>query len=467
MKHQKVCFMSKFKTTVIFLISAESSDTRIFSELLMQDLLQTKSNTEVAIIVIQDTVDPRLDDNNNLKLCWQIEYDEQQQKKIKTPVPQINFRNLGSSEDLTDVLNKIKSNFEAERYILFNWGHGFGFGIFNNKDKENNKLRANINVENNIRAVDLANESPANFIKIISSKKPQQSNFLQLAQFNSNTLLNDGIDINQINIQEINPDETDMLTMEELNVAIEQSITKVGVLLMLNCWMQSLETAYSLRSTVEYLVAPETVFNWNGYDYVKIIDVIIDDPYISNEKIAEIAVDSVPDKYRNLQRPESLSEVVLSAVCVEGCVERVAGFVNELSQSIMSYDIEGIADLKKTRRNVLHELSHEYIEEGKLPIYFTDLFTALKNVVTHEGILKNLKDEIEKKYVGKRILIGDKFNKDGNKTAYGFSVYFPNDDFYIDKSQYYKKFYLNNSPKQISFAKNNNWGGFIQAFNTY
>lgn len=46
---------------------------------------------------------------------------------------------------------------------------------------------------------------------------------------------------------------------------------KVGVLLMMNCWMMNLHTMYSLRETVKCLVAPQGDIGTPGYNYKDIL----------------------------------------------------------------------------------------------------------------------------------------------------------------------------------------------------
>ncbi len=46
---------------------------------------------------------------------------------------------------------------------------------------------------------------------------------------------------------------------------------KVGVLLMMNCWMMNLHTMYSLRKTVQCLVAPQGDIGTPGYNYKNIL----------------------------------------------------------------------------------------------------------------------------------------------------------------------------------------------------
>jgi hypothetical protein len=46
---------------------------------------------------------------------------------------------------------------------------------------------------------------------------------------------------------------------------------KVGVLVMLNCWMMNLHTLYNFRKTVKYLVAPEGSIDNPGYNYHDIL----------------------------------------------------------------------------------------------------------------------------------------------------------------------------------------------------
>lgn len=65
----------------------------------------------------------------------------------------------------------------------------------------------------------------------------------------------------------------DILTNDELAEAIQYGLGQtVDVLLMMNCWMVNVHTAYALRNTVSFLVGPQTGIDEPGYDYQRIIE---------------------------------------------------------------------------------------------------------------------------------------------------------------------------------------------------
>ncbi len=67
---------------------------------------------------------------------------------------------------------------------------------------------------------------------------------------------------------------------------------KVGVLLMMNCWMMNLHTMYSLKDTVECLVAPQGDIAIPGYNYRDILRYIYKPKsyYRTNQKLAKKCV---------------------------------------------------------------------------------------------------------------------------------------------------------------------------------
>jgi hypothetical protein len=66
----------------------------------------------------------------------------------------------------------------------------------------------------------------------------------------------------------------EILSNDELAIVFREWLgedEKVGVLLMMNCWMMNLHTMYSLVDTVQCLVAPQSDIGTPGYNYKAIL----------------------------------------------------------------------------------------------------------------------------------------------------------------------------------------------------
>ena len=82
---------------------------------------------------------------------------------------------------------------------------------------------------------------------------------------------------------------------------------KVGVLLMMNCWMMNLHTLYSLQYSVECLVAPVGDIAIPGYNYRDMLKYIYDPKTFcrSNQKLAKKIVQTCENKFA-LKRAENI-----------------------------------------------------------------------------------------------------------------------------------------------------------------
>ncbi|TFF37261.1 clostripain-related cysteine peptidase [Mucilaginibacter psychrotolerans] len=79
-------------------------------------------------------------------------------------------------------------------------------------------------------------------------------------------------------ILEAKPGATEILKNTELDTALKEWLRnrnkKVGVLLMCNCWMMNLHTMYTLKNSVQCLVAPQGNIDYPGYNIKDILNYI-------------------------------------------------------------------------------------------------------------------------------------------------------------------------------------------------
>lgn len=85
-----------------------------------------------------------------------------------------------------------------------------------------------------------------------------------------------------------------ILTNEEIAQSISNNFGEIDVLLMMNCFMMNLLSAYSLKHSncVKYFVAPQGGISIPGYNYAEILETLSNNPIISSDEIAKICVDS-------------------------------------------------------------------------------------------------------------------------------------------------------------------------------
>ncbi|MCU7549842.1 clostripain-related cysteine peptidase [Chitinophagaceae bacterium LB-8] len=265
-----------------------------------------------------------------------------------------NPNNVQNPEKLKRILEKIKV-MEKEEVVLITWDHGSAFGIFReeiskppttirkpiyqeldnypylkafwerameersfsdtiNKEREN---RGDIIIQSgydlfklslkedtqNIFANLLYNIEIDNFIEVKKNEmEPSKLVFNKEKYFRSN-----GLERHDFNIEEMNQEflleenVTEILKNDELAESLSDWLgnKKVGVLLMMNCWMMNLHTMYSLRKSVQCLIAPQGNIAIPGYNYRGILRYLYKplSPFRTNQALAIKCVKTCENKY--------------------------------------------------------------------------------------------------------------------------------------------------------------------------
>jgi hypothetical protein len=132
--------------------------------------------------------------------------------------------------------------------------------------------------------------------------------------------LNDTVENFFISSEKVeNKGVVEILTNDELADAINEGFGdsdkgqpgKVGVLLMMNCYMMNLHTVYAMRGRADFLVAPQGIISTPGYNYADILRCISHggsrSKIISPGKLAKFCVDSCHN-LRARRRAEQLKE---------------------------------------------------------------------------------------------------------------------------------------------------------------
>lgn len=425
--------MTPTKWTVLFIVHAVDEETRVYSEKLFSDLLQTKSSDHVKIFVLHNTYSyPSNDDEINATL-YQIKLDKKLGKKIKAKVvsqPGINkLNNLGDPDDFIKILNAVKDEIEDGKFILFTWDHGCGFGIFDPEEQDN-------------------------------------------------------LSLNHSRLQKNRASKTDMLMISELGNALKEVFLKgeikrkVDILIMMNCWMQSIETALELKDSVEILIAPETTIDFLGYDYIHLIDTLTDaseegrDYSESDmENLSEEIINDIEKKYSSNKPQVSWDDIIVCATKPENSEyikEEIDTLVEQLLQKIE--DEPGEISRILEARTQTKELTAG--ATGSTPWYFVDIIDTARKLydlgLFEYSVLERLLYRLEQKrgYIIKKH-VGENFKSAGDYG--GISICFPykNDNFI--NGIFYKNFYSLNAParKKIAFAKSSKWPRLINEIINY
>jgi hypothetical protein len=426
------------KWTVVFIVHAVDDQSRYYSEQLFTELLQAKSSPDVRVFVLRNTYD-YFDNINTHARLWEI---QSEPPRIKRAIPDLDTDgltkmeagkqnedensfgdmnlNLGNEETLKNILKRIRKEVgEESKILLFTWDHGSGFGIFNSEEFD------------------------------YDTAPPVKS-----------------------------APKTDMLMMSELGNAIRDSFGKIQMLIMMNCWMQSIETNMQLKGCTDVLIAAETTIDWIGYDYIKIINTLISEPEIDLLSFAEQIIDDTIEKYKQPPLKDvRLDKIIFTATKPNSQeLETLAGEINNIARVLEPKEIihQTIEAIIKARSDT-EELTFEFGGGGR-PWCFVDILDVFTRLTSEELIekipefneLKTNLDKIEKifkvdqanreRFIIKKH-IGDHFTKEKPGHYGGVSICFPNNKGFLN-CNFYKNFYL---AKRISFAqKAPEWPSFTK-----
>jgi hypothetical protein len=454
--------------TVVFIVHAADDQSRYYSEQLFTELLQAKSSPNVRVFVLRNTYDYFNNEDTHLRL-WEILSEETASEEnvprkkrifpkdingyiIKDAEKPYSFgdMNIGNKDTLMNVLKGIKSYVKEEgrNTILFTWDHGCGFGIFNTEEIDDNKQR--------------------------SVKSGPQ---------------------------------TDMLMISELADAIKGSFGKAEMLIMMNCWMQSIETnaQYGIRenenkSVADVLIAAETSLDWLGYDYIGILNELVTpsitidpnqqlQPYL-NELAGKI-IETTKKKYEEFVSVKVVQDIKLNEIIITATrpgsaqVKELIKHIDDLALS-MSGDVltNSIANIVESRNSTV-ELTKDLGSIGLSWCFvdILDVFTRI-NAITNGTVIDNdimnkIKEIIPSASNNQdfytndtsRFLIarfvGNKFRKGESAGDYGgVSICFPNYKRFL-KNSFYEQFYKfinKKNEKKIVFAQSAvNWAKFVEA----
>ncbi|MDW3210643.1 MAG: clostripain-related cysteine peptidase [Reichenbachiella sp.] len=328
--------------------------------------------------------------NKNTTAFFKLEMDQSLRKNRLKVVAENNKFDISHPDHVKSYFKKevLNKNY-AKKYLLFTWDHGDGFGIFES-----------------------------------IGKVP-------------------GYDGDQSTKQ--------ILSMKELRQAIEGALggVKVDLLVMMNCYMQNIDTAYSLRNCVEYLVAPQTELGFDEYRYGEFFSVLANHPEMDAKLLSRIII----EKFHRTK--DEIDDDVSISVCHLSMVESISGLLELLADELEKrIELEG-TDLLNT---IFEEAQSVHESKG-----FIDFFSLLNQIYQFGNENeRSILDELIPKFYG---MIIDSFVKLDDavhckyKSHYGMSTYTP---FSVkltwDPLFFFKKKRMDRFMNSTEFALENRWG---------
>lgn len=453
------------KWTFLFLVHAEDGKTKRYSNKLIGELLKTRDSDNVRIFILRNTYQ-YTNEKDMSAILSEVTYNNTINAKELSLKKEYGKINLGDSNVLAGIFTTVKQIVAEEtRFMIVTWDHGYSFGIFSGLidntvfDFEKNSVNQH-NIVTNLKSclikVNKERQSDISLDYAIEQFKTNNKNNAEFAGY-SNDLLKD------LALS----DDTDMLTPEEINRALKLSFTKkVDILIMMNCWMQSVDTCYAIADTVDNIIAAESTIDFIGYDYIDFIDHLCIHPEETNKNISERIIKGIKPKYKRMNTEIAFNEIAVSAINPQN-IKSLKLTIDNIATSLglaVRTDLALVSSIRKA----VYEYTNEYLKKETTGIYFyylVDLFEIFKNYAAAKLISK--KDfETLKKWFDSFIIaktIGNNFSSE----IPALSLYFPNNKEYILKSTYYYTFYDPKGPlkSRKKFANDSHWANFINDYN--
>lgn len=205
------------------------------------------------------------------------------------------------------------------------------------------------------------------------------------------------------------------LLMTELGEAIAWGMERVDVVVMMNCYAQSIDAGLALSSSVDWLVAPETDIRMSGYDYASMFACWMGNPSLDTEAFARVVIDGCYEKQEMERTAVFANRLVYYPKLVEA--------IDRLSWYILERGNEWLGQMRNLRWRLPE------IETGNPQIGAVDLFQCmdwLKSCRRDEGLWRH--SEAVQELIREAVryeFVGAYFNKDMPVHPSGMSIYFP------------------------------------------
>jgi hypothetical protein len=458
-----------YKWTVLFLVHASDGYTRKYAEELFKILEATHQNKGVKVLVLYGALQASYSTGYKIQVILK-ELSNQSLTEVKT----YGVIDMGDDRKLGPIFSEIRRDYPSDRFLLFTWDHGSGFGIFKTNPRENViTTKRGIDFQSdrfNMQGKEL-NAADIMIGLHVDSKNTQATRSITFSENDYQLKIIFSKPVKEAHTRKLGEIErevgekikTSMLTNDELRNIIKLNLKdgKVDLLIMMNCMMQMIETGYALHDVVEYLVAPETCIFWAGYDYIEIINRLCTNPEIETEAIARHAIDTIENYYQHTPFKKDFNDLVISLV-KPGESPEVKKAIDKIASELCD-DLKATENDIKDTRGSCKDLSEKYVEGT--PYHYVDfanyIFSLSRKLEEEDIDINKLKKIIDKYVI--HILKGNNYRKSHDKgigEINGFTIYFPPTANEAYNDFYYEWFYKAGT-YQTLFAKDSEWQRFL------
>jgi len=453
------------KWAILVLIHAEDAKTKHFSNIFLNELLQTNDAAHLKIFILRNTYSYSISKSMDAVLS-ELVFDAGENEKKLNFIKDYGKINLGDSKQLSKIFDEVLMRTGKDyRFIVITWDHGFSFGIFNGEigankvfSFEKNDTKSHVvitNIAGGVRALGAGNDKPENIIDAVIEECTS-----------AEKLTEDFIDFDRTVFKDfIASSTTDMLTPEEIATAIDASFAKkIDILIMMNCWMQSIDTCYALEKSVDILVAATSTMDFIGYDYIDFINKICSNPEVTPSDLSNRIISKIEGKYIKLKTEIAFKEIAASAINLSS-IKKLKAVIDIISTSLDVVIKNNLVAVNKERIDS-YEVTHEYLPTAGIFFYYVvDMSDVMTRLLSRHFISQKDVEKLNNWFSDFLIknTIGDNFT---NETQ-ALGIYFPNNKEYVMQSTYYYEFYSPTGPKKNHkrFALESSWSAFIDKYN--
>jgi hypothetical protein len=369
---------------------------------------------------------------------------------------------LGNPEILTGIFKKITdATQDADNNVLVSWGHGMGYSMFWYISPGDEMRDMSLILPS--RFSELLKFDNSTYGKHISVREPlfsTMSDFsFERSPFSESTLKSD------VKVNLPKPDIS-ALTINELLMAIKGSKLNLDMVILDNCFMQTIDTVYTLKDNTRYLIAPQTGFPWRGffYGFFDTLNSKIDDDFC--RKFCDTS-------FTELQKSDLAVDVFQSKDVSFSCIKMAN--INPFAESLLQ-----IAQFFRDNYNYLDENDNFPVAEAiynavcdstdlSAKAYAINLIDIKSFLIRYNERIKISVPDFEGPFKNllalyNSVVISNNAGAEYKTESSGLSILFPPNHKTLGDNPFYKYFEKENAQVESTFAKITGWGTFLETF---
>lgn len=358
---------------------------------------------------------------------------------------------IGDPNTLEAILLQVKALIMGEitNLILVCWGHGMGYSLFN-KITIDDKMLSNFDLEN--------------ILWTMASDTKEKSDLWQR-----------GLVLNVTQQNFILPDKQSdekrgvtALTINELAGVLDKIKLNFDLIILDNCFMQTIDTLYALGHRTNFLMSAQTTIPWQSYFYQAFnkLNTKIDTVFCRTfAEESEMKLEAL----RKLAKGEDKKWYdyrSFSCIDTKNLDNYLSNFEDILNYIYANYKEINLAQCLVDALFKSYDLSSVAFKKDEgLSLIDLNIFLDILESMLKSNEHPELKSKITKnKNFFEKILISNKVTDKLQGKSSGLSICFPDSFDKLEKHIYYSFFLKEDAQVKTRFARLTSWGIFIKRF---